>query len=553
VFENILTPLGVTAKNEFAYYVKSTKQVRLLKPADHTTMNLLAMATEADWLKAAGHLSSGTHTTRQARGTKQGRPSIHWSGLAAELMKLCREAGSYNPVRVRGRGIWFRKDGTPVVNTGRDLHVYRDGVITVLGLAEGSPDENDPYHYVSTTTPFAPPASNMLTEDQAIELQVLIDRFPYSDARAAGDLIFGWIACVPILSRLGFRPQLIITAERGAGKTTLVRMLRKVLGYNHLHFEGACSTEPGIRQTLGIDAVPIIIDEFETTNPTTKSVIDLLRVASNAEGLIAKGTSGGQPMHFAAVTMAVVAGIAVRMPDAASASRFAVIELEKRTHSEEEKTALDDALRNIPDDLGTRIACRMTSRWDVFEANRRMAATVLKSRGADDRQSDLYATLYAGKWTLLSDFLMPRNLAEEELAWFVPDSDENTDHKACVDHLLAHQVRPDGRNVGQLLVTVRTNRSPNVRAVEQRLLAELGVRYDPERDEVTVANGAPGILAVYARTSWADGQHAKVLRRMGGHNNDNRAVRFGPSHVGKATSVRWDQLYPDTHEGNAAA
>lgn len=145
------------------------------------------------------------------------------------------------------------------------------------------------------------------------------------------ELLLGWIIVSPWSGLLGWRPHLAITAEAGAGKTTLINITHDLLRpWVPLLLEG--TTEAGLRQRIKYDAVPVILDEMDTNNlneQAFQNIIKLFRVASSA-GDVVKGSPSGKSTVFTACFAGLIAGINLPRFTEADESRFCTLELSKR-------------------------------------------------------------------------------------------------------------------------------------------------------------------------------------------------------------------------------
>lgn len=148
------------------------------------------------------------------------------------------------------------------------------------------------------------------------------------------ELLLGWIIVSPWSGLLDWRPHLAITAEAGAGKTTLINITHDLLRpWVPLLLEG--TTEAGLRQRIKYDAVPVILDEMDTNNlneQAFQNIIKLFRVASSA-GDVVKGSPSGKSTVFTACFAGLIAGINLPRFTEADESRFCTLELSKRNRT----------------------------------------------------------------------------------------------------------------------------------------------------------------------------------------------------------------------------
>jgi hypothetical protein len=552
MFDELIVPLGVTADNRLVYYDRVLKDIRFLSANDHTKRNLLFIAPEYEWKKAIRRLDKETQKRLLRRG-RIGQVDLHWDNLAAELMKLSRSKGRYDPTKIRGRGLWPRSDGKRVYNTGQQLFLISDQEVKEIELFDNELNGTDRHHYVARPDVLAPPSIDEATADECRRVFAVFDRFAWSNGPHEACLLKGWIACAPVANLLPFRPHIGITAESKAGKSAVLRAVKATLGPgNFIDFSMDQSTEPGVRQMLGPDALPSIFDEFETYRAGTRDVIRLLRITSYPDGgKIVKGSASGVPMSFEPRTTALGVGIVIRFEHSADESRWALIEVGKLTHAPAEKKTLKAMIEQIDPAFGSRLMRRMVVREDMFMQNHERFHKAIFDRGGDDRAADLFGTIYAGLWTACFDEPVTEAEAAEALAWFDSRQDDNQDHQDCLNHLLAYRLKPYGDiTVGQALAKVtdtKTSRSCKKDILDA--LEAFGVRYDEGRREVIVANRTPEILSWFKGTVWANGQHARVLKRMGGHDGGNKTVRFGTT-PSKATWLPLDKVLPDIFDGS---
>ena len=87
-----------------------------------------------------------------------------------------------------------------------------------------------------------------------------------------------------------YRPHIWITGESESGKSTVIRRLAKViLGKIGVFMEGG-TTEASIREIMGNDARPLILDEAEASEQAMAGIIALARKATKNTSL--KGCCG---------------------------------------------------------------------------------------------------------------------------------------------------------------------------------------------------------------------------------------------------------------------
>src|SRR5690606_4474591 len=108
-----------------------------------------------------------------------------------------------------------------------------------------------------------------------------------------------WIVMAMLAGAMPWRPTVFITGDKSTGKSTFQEVLQDVLDEMLVH--AADTTAAGIYHHVGMDAVPVAIDELESEADTRKqkNIINLARVASSG-ALMLRGSSGGVGLSFQA-------------------------------------------------------------------------------------------------------------------------------------------------------------------------------------------------------------------------------------------------------------
>ena len=237
-------------------------------------------------------------------------------------IRACSGIGKYSPDRVRGRGV-FVEDGSVVAHLGDRL------------LVDGRPVR--PFEYRRSPTiwkyrdridlgHFQP-----LSSRDARELHNLCSRLD-SDAPDMARIFAGWIAVAPICGALRWRPYIWPCAEVGSGKSfALTEVAGGLLNELAVKVAGS-STEAGLRQELGGDALPVLFDEAEGKDVAAavrlESILELVRAASSVGGaVITKGSSGGRSQIYRVQSAFAFASVDSAIRQTADASRFIQLRL----------------------------------------------------------------------------------------------------------------------------------------------------------------------------------------------------------------------------------
>lgn len=270
------------------------------------------------------------------------------------LMQRCREAGPFDVSRVLGVGAWLDK-GRIVQNLRGDIPVSNDRTyIRFLPL---------------------PPLRDDAAVDAARVLE-LMNLFQWESPEFPM-LLLGWAAVAPLCGALEWRTHVFVGGPKNSGKSTLIEGLSNLLEPMGIVVDGS-STEAGIRQKLGADARPVILDEFESDGDPVrmKKVVKLVRSASSAKGPVARGTPEGKALQFQLYSSFLFGAINPMKGTAADASRIVNLMLIKHNNDLAVKAQIDSGLAYL---METKTA------WthqviEVAETMARMRPTVSRSR-----------------------------------------------------------------------------------------------------------------------------------------------------------------------------
>ena len=154
------------------------------------------------------------------------------------MIGACRRAGPFNPLRVRGRGIWL------------------EGNKVIINL--GKPVESSKFLYLCFEGIELDDAAPFDTQRLRDHLQL----YNWRNPQDAG-LLFGWLAMAPVCGALTWRPHAFVYGPARSGKTTIYTVASIVLSPLAI----ACRwSEHRSRHppNAGPDSLPILLDEFES-------------------------------------------------------------------------------------------------------------------------------------------------------------------------------------------------------------------------------------------------------------------------------------------------
>lgn len=523
-------PFQVLGHSEGTYYFLGvdSRTVVGFAPEQLTKNRLMSLAPLQFWERRFGN-----------------RDGIAWDLAVNAVLHKCHKVQVYDPSRVRGRGAWH-EDGKPVLHLGDS--VVRGGVQTpITKMRQGR------YIY-QLAAPMDVSYENPLDAEEANRIIPLMEMLSWEN-KISAYLLAGWCVLAPIGGALEWRPHAWLTGPKGSGKSHIVdKIVRPLMGTLGLHVQSA-TTEAGIRQTLGHDALAITFDEAESNSPKgadrIQMVLELMRQASSAGGSkIIKGSASGEARSYDIRSPFLMSSIGVGVKQSADASRVSVLSLVKR-----KDTAIFAKIKKLEISLLTKEYCnRFTARSihlipeirDNFTTFSNAAANVLGSQRAGDQ----IGALLAGWYSLYADDLIGSKDAEKFIAEQDWDDqkqvEEDTDEDGLLSYLLAQVVEVEARvwrgkrSVGEIVaVALGTAALDSFSPTDAAdVLGRMGMRVESAvlgSGRLTVSNSHPGIGKLLAGSAWSHGW-ARILKRIDGARSED-AARFGPAHRSRGVSA----------------
>jgi hypothetical protein len=433
--------------------------------------------------------------------TEGGAISIDVDEVVNALIQACRAKGVIPISNIRGAGLW--RDGDHFVAN------FTSDVI-----------EGGKFLYV-------PPRQDFKLERKTVDVAPIREFFGFGNWSVphAGDVLLGMCMIAPLAGALEWRPHLAITGAAQSGKSTIIKGVGNLLSPLALLIEGN-STEAGIRQTIGPDARPVVIDEFETESSQDAArvgrIIRLMRSASSATGETARGTPDGKPLHFNLRATFIVGAINLYRVSAADTSR--IIRLELKAHTSEK--AARRRLLELQDHMAQ---CGPAfCQFAIDQAENTLASITIIHRHMEviqSRQADNMAAVLGGLWSAFHE----RQIKEEEAPEFIrayetliQDHGEAThadDAFECLEAFLTHGVgvgNGETRTLGSLLSedALGVASSGTNRPAHFELLSVYGIKLHD--GGFVVANSHSGLTKIFQSTRWAGGQWSQALVRLPG-------------------------------------
>ena len=505
----------------FYYLSHASRQVVEINARGHNKIDLLQLAPLDWWARMFPGKDSDD------------AGSVNWMFAANSLMQHSLRR-VFDPADIRGRGSWL-DNGTVVYHAGDCLMVRNMPHSLSSWQSEFVYQRGKRIKVEPVPAASARDAARLIELTRCLNLKNPIDHL----------LLAGWLVCAPICGVLDWRPHIWITGPSGSGKTWLIeRIIRPLLGNMALYVQSN-TTEAGIRQSLGCDALPVMFDEAETENQRDlqrfQQILILARQASrDSGGRIVKGTAGGNAQAFHIRSSFCFSSIGVAATQRADLSRITALELFKR-HGEDASQQWDALLAHweataANADWCAAIRNRAIELAEVIAANAHTFATACTRHLGAQRDGDQIGALIAGAFALTSG----RKITLEQAAEWCAKQDWSTfaqnesdmDERQCLAHLLSGLIEHEDsgrrvrRSIGELITLALDHRAPDHERKPARETLErhgIGIR----REGIDVSNSHQELKRIFADTTFA-GKWADQLKRLDG------AKTIAASHFNRA-------------------
>lgn len=458
-------------------------------------------------------------------------PASFWEEISPKM----GQKGPYGIDAIRACDLLIqanRKVGVLDIENIRGIGVWRDGPGLVVNL--GGEELKSQSSFIYTT----PKRIILVRADVPIETILEFLSMPNWTTPKAPELLLGWGLAGVICGALSWRPHVGVTGAAQAGKSTVLRGMGRILSPLAIIREGT-STEAGIRQVIGHDARPVILDELEPESARDRGrverIVKMMRSSSGAEGSVARGTPEGKALSFSTRGMFLVGAINLLRISAADTSRLVKLEVARHDADGQRRgsAAIQGLLRKL-EGVGPAF-CQMA----IDNAEHILASIpVLHDElpVVQERQADNMATLLAGCWVAQNR----RAITASEVAAFVEpfveavneqkEGVELDDATECLNVLLGTSVfitLEDTNDQGNTFTHKETKPLGNIisEVVRDRItmgymvevMNQHGIRAEFEDGAgFVVANSHPGLDKVFRNTRWESRLWGSALPRLPG-------------------------------------
>jgi len=477
-----------------------------------------------------------------------------WETAASWIMRGCQKVGRFDIRRIRGRGVWF-EDSTQrvIVNTGDSL--------VVNGKHTNPVALKSRYIYQSGESLFLD-GIRLSEEADDMEGRLVVELCNSArwDRPVFGDLLAGYIATSLVCGGLRWRTHVWVTGNSGSGKSTVINSIVSACVGDVALYPLGETTESGIRQTVGNDALPVIFDEMEGTDERggqganrRQAIISLMRMASSeGRGRIMKGSSSHNAVSFTMRSSFLVASIGMSLKEAPDLTRTMVLGLKPlspdasaidRKRATEQFEKLNKLAARIPDDMPHRLFARLTNMLPVIRRNAEIFREVISEELGNRRLGDQIGTLLAGRCALSSRRVMTETECREYILRFdwagVIAAPSEREDRALLSHVRQAIVRiPDStgrqieRTIGELAYAAM-DVVPDIAiepAAANATLMRYGIKVDMEEKTVWIASRMQSLDYLF-RTSSNPTDWFSVISRYPDVRKSPGGVRFAGGSV----------------------
>jgi len=471
----------------------------------------------------------------------QGAKGLSLPAAVNWLVNTSVTKGTFSVRHVRGRGAWF---------DGKDCVIHAGDHLVINGKRETLKGHKSRYVYESGE-PMPLALENPLSNQDANKIMEIV-RLLNWERDISSYLLVGWCIIAPICGALKWRPHIWLTGAAGTGKSWVFRnIVRRLMEGVALPVQGETS-EAGIRQTLGHDALPIIFDEAEGEDKRAvermSAVMGLMRSASSDDGgMITKGSAGGSAISYKIRSCFAFASISVQVSQQSDRTRVTVLGLKKNDSaegSERWKQLQEQYLKVVTDEYVKRLQARTIALLPVIMENTRTFSAAAAIVIGEQRAGDQLGALLAGAFSVFSNKVIG---LEEAIEWLKSRDwteekalDKSRDEMALLAHLMEQMTTVEtlqskyDRNVGEIVAVAAGAHEDAFLPIEaQARLKRLGIKV--EQGMLIISNTADWIKSRLDRTPWSR-NHNKILLRLEGANS-METIRFGSGIQTRAVAI----------------
>lgn len=342
--------------------------------------------------------------------SKDGNPTgkFNQDRSSTALIEDCRARGIFNPQgRVFGRGAHrfpgdavqlalHMGDRVMLANApNKEGKRHREPIVRPAGRIA---DRDGREAFFPALMRLPPPAPEMSSEGDGEALLAKLQRWYWVDSEASPLLLLGMIGQMFICGALDWRAHVWLAAPTASGKTWLQKLIQAALGDWCLHTEDA--SEAAIRQVLGDDTLPVLIDEAEAHDRPERlqAILNLMKKSSSGAKMY-RGGVDHKATEFTAQSCFLLSSVLHASMRGEDRNRIVILDL-RAIPADAEPLQLELAHWQA---MGRKMHRRMVQLWPRFEQTLVDYQAGIAKAGYEGRWRDTYGTLLACADLLLFD------------------------------------------------------------------------------------------------------------------------------------------------------
>lgn len=401
-----VTALGV--QGDKVWLLDRFNQLQCFKP-DEIRKGVISLIFGQDyaleeWPQLRLVEGTGGKTGLPARFEPNGK--LDQDAVQNSIIGACAAKGIFSPDgKVFGRGAHRGRDDDTqmLLHMGREVLVSSakdwrgaESQIQVTVQKAGALDGK----YFPAASALQPPASEASTRQEAESLLQLFTRWYWVEPDIAPLLLLGMVGQMFVCGALAWRSHVWLAGSTAAGKSSLQKIIRAIHGDWVLTAEDA--SEAAIRQLLGNDTLPVMIDEAEAAdNPERQRAMMNLAKKSSSGGKILRGGADHKGQEFTAQSCFLFSSVLHTPMLGEDRNRFAILDM-MQVPAKAEPMDIGPMLAGWRA-IGRKMHRRMLEQWPRFEQTLTVYKRQIHSHGYMGRWQDTYGTLLACADMLLFD------------------------------------------------------------------------------------------------------------------------------------------------------
>lgn len=313
---------------------------------------------------------------------EKGKKAYNTLKLQDDMVRSCIERGMFDQGNVKEGGIF-------VDPNNKDFLIFNGSDIWSTNPSFNNSRVQKRVVY-TVDKMFLDKDTECASLDDISRVNGLLNSWNFSNGDVDRKLVLGWMLCAFLCGSLDWRTHAYATGEAGSGKSTLLKVMSNMLSDFGEWFDGALTSEPGIRQAIGCSYRSVLIDESE---PSGKSNVDQLLAmlrASSSGSKVNKGTADQKGIVFKLNYAGFLASIVPPKFEQADESRFLKFQIKER---DKNKTSLDISDVDFHREVGKKMLMIIFKNFVKFQMIKKIVWSTLSKKGKDDRFCDTYSSV----------------------------------------------------------------------------------------------------------------------------------------------------------------